>query len=136
MKIFLNEIKISTRSRTDLLDITNYVEDYVHKSTVGSGLCLVFTSHSTAAIIVNEHESGLMHDFLNKVEEIFPRGVGWLHDRVDDNAHAHLASMFIGSSRVFPVKDGRLIRGTWQNIFLLELDGPRNRSVLVEVLGE
>ncbi|NWG10011.1 MAG: YjbQ family protein [Nitrososphaerales archaeon] len=55
---------------------------------------------------------------------------------IDDNADAHLASAFIGPSRVFPVKDGRLVRGTWQKVFLLELDGSRRRKIILEVLGE
>jgi secondary thiamine-phosphate synthase enzyme len=61
---------------------------------------------------VNEQESGLVEDILRKVQEEFPRGAGWRHDRVDDNADAHLASVFLGHSKTFPVKNGRLERGT------------------------
>lgn len=136
MKVFFDEINISTKSRRELIDISNYVEDHVRKSKIENGFCLVYALHSTTAIIINEHEMGLMQDIISKVEKDFPKGIGWLHDRVDDNADAHLASTFIGPSKVFPIRDGRLVRGTWQNIFLLELDGPRNRKMVLEALGE
>ncbi|MCP8304918.1 MAG: YjbQ family protein [archaeon] len=136
MKVFFGEIDVSTKDRTELIDISSYVGDHVHKSNINFGFCLVFTPHSTVAIVVNEHEGGLMQDIIRKVKEEFPKGTGWFHDRVDDNADSHLASTFIGPSKVFPVKDGALVRGTWQNIFLLELDGPRRRKVIVEVMGE
>lgn len=136
MKVFFDEIDVSTKSRTELVDISSYVEDHVRKSNIKNGFCLAYALHSTVAIIVNEHETGLIQDIINKVEKDFPKDIGWLHDRIDDNADAHLASTFIGPSRVFPVKDGRLVRGTWQNIFLLEIDGPRTRKIVLEVLGE
>lgn len=136
MKTFFEEISVSTGNRTEVVDITRNVEEIIKKSMVTNGLCVIHSVHSTTAIIVNEHEAGLLKDITKKVQQDFPKGAGWLHDRVDDNADAHLASSFIGPARIFPVKDGRLIRGTWQNIFLLELDGPRARRVIVEVLGE
>ncbi len=136
MKVFFDEIDVPTKSRTELVDISSYVEDHVRKSNIKNGFCLAYALHSTVAIIVNEHEKGLMQDIINKVEKDFPKGIGWLHDRVDNNADAHLASTFIGPSRIFPIKDGRLVKGTWQNIFVLELDGPRTRKIVLETLGE
>jgi secondary thiamine-phosphate synthase enzyme len=136
MKVAFKEIEVSTRSRTELVDVTGSVEEAVNRSEIADGLCIVHTVHSTAAIIVNEHEAGLVEDIVKKVQQTFPRRAGWLHDRVDDNADAHLASSFIGPAKVFPLREGRLVRGTWQNIFLLELDGPRVRNVVVEVMGE
>ena len=136
MKIFFQDIQIPTRNRTEVVDITRDVEEIVRKSKITDGLCLIHTTHSTTAIIVNEHESGLTNDIVKKIRQDFPKGAGWLHDGVDNNADAHLASSYLGPTRIFPVQEGRLIRGTWQNIFLLELDGPRNRRVVVEVMGE
>lgn len=135
MKAHFKEISLSTRKRLDLLDITEHVSSFVRECNMEFGICLVNSPHSTTAIIVNEHESGLMEDILRKVREEFPRGAGWHHDRVDDNADAHLASIFLGHSKTFPIRKGRLERGTWVNIFLLELDGPRTRRVLFEVMG-
>jgi len=137
LKVYFRELTFSTQRRLQLVDITSEVERAVRESGIRNGICLVFAPHATAAIIANEHESGLMQDILRKIEEDFPRDGKWLHNRIDDNAAAHLASAFIEAARVFPVKDGRLIRGTWQNIFLVELDGPRSyRRVVIEVLGE
>jgi len=136
MKVFFQDRDISTKNRTELVDITDIVEEAVRKSGITSGICIVHSVHSTTAIIVNEHEAGLVNDIIKKVQHDFPKGTGWLHDRVDDNADAHLASSYIGPTRIFPVRYGRLVRGTWQNIFLLELDGPRTRSIIIEVMGE
>ena len=90
----------------------------------------VYFDHNDMSLVEIE-----LPDLLTTLQDLFPRGRGWLHDRVDDNADAHLASMFLGHATAFPIKDGRLYRGTWQNIFLVELDGPRTRRVLFEVLG-
>ena len=137
MKNFAKAITLSTREKYQLVDLTETVEEIVSESQITKGLCLVHASHATAAIICNEHESGLIHDLLKKVKEIFPPGAGYLHDRIDDNASGHIASALIGASRTFPIEDGRLVRGTWQNIFLLELDGPRSRrTVNVHIIGE
>ncbi|HID16780.1 TPA: YjbQ family protein [Candidatus Bathyarchaeota archaeon] len=135
MKVKFKEIRVDTSDRVQLVDVTDLVENFVRESGISDGLCLIYSPHSTTAIIVNEKESGLMKDILAKVRRDFPAGAGWLHDRVDDNAHSHLASTFIGSSTTFPVKNASLLKGTWQNIFLLEMDGPRARRLVVEVLG-
>jgi len=137
MKNFAKTLTVSTKEKYQLIDITRSVEQAVSESKVEEGLCLIHASHATAAIICNENESGLVSDILRKVKEIFPPGAGYLHDRIDDNASSHIASALIGASRAFPVQSGRLVRGTWQNIFLLELDGPRTRRIVnVHVIGE
>ncbi len=137
MRIYVKELTLSTRSKYQLIDITHEVEDIVRESGIKNGLCLVFAPHATAAIIANEHERGLMEDILKKIKDEFPENGKWQHNIIDDNAHAHLASAFIGADRVFPVINGKLIRGTWQNIFLVEMDGPRGyRRIIVEVVGE
>jgi secondary thiamine-phosphate synthase enzyme len=137
MKNFTRIFTLSTSEKYQLIDLTESIEEIVSESEVEKGLCLVHASHATAAIICNEHESGLLHDILRKVKELFPPSAGYLHDRIDDNASSHVASALIGASRTFPIDDGRLVRGTWQNIFLLELDGPRaRRTVNVHIIGE
>jgi len=136
LKVWFSDFSISTRNRFELVDITRRVEEAVSASKIRDGLCLVYAPHATAAIIANEHEAGLLNDILAKLRGLFPEGAGYLHDRIDDNAHAHLASAFLASSRTFSVSWGRLVRGTWQNIMLVEADGPRTRRIVVEVLGE
>ncbi len=137
MKVYVENITLSTSKRFELIDITHRVEEVVARSGVKNGICLVFAPHATAAIIANEHELGLMQDILETIKEFFPPNKPWKHNVIDDNAHAHVASALIGADRVFPVINGRLVRGTWQNIFLVEMDGPRTRrEVVVMVLGE
>ncbi len=104
MKTEFTEIKVATRERTALVDITGQVEDAVEESGISHGICLVQSLHSTTAIVVNEHESGLMGDITNKIKKDFPKGIGWLHDRIDNNADAHQASTYLGASRSLPWK--------------------------------
>lgn len=136
MRIYFKEFTHSTKERLELVDITHQVIDFIRESKIESGICIVDSPHSTTAIIVNEHERGLMKDILTKIQEEFPPGRSWLHNRVDSNADAHLASVFLGHSKTFPIRKSRIYRGTWQNIFLLELDGPRTRHITCEVMGE
>lgn len=124
-----------SRSRIEIIDITALVEDSVRKSGISNGICLVHLPHATAALVANENEQGLIRDIIRKIREEFVRE-GWEHDKIDDNAYAHIASSFIGASRAFPVVSGRLMRGTWQNLMLVELDGPRERKVVVTIVGE
>ncbi|MEM1984242.1 MAG: secondary thiamine-phosphate synthase enzyme YjbQ [Candidatus Korarchaeum sp.] len=127
-------LSFRTKAKIEIVDITSYVEAAVGRSGISDGICLIHLPHATAAIVANENEAGLIRDLIRKLKEEFVRE-GWEHDRIDDNAHAHLASAFIGASRAFPVSSGRLLRGTWQHILLLELDGPRERKVVVTVVG-
>ncbi len=137
MPVYYEEIIISTDKRFELIDITDRIEEIVRRSGIKNGMCLIFAPHATAAIIANEHEWGLLQDILSRIKELFPPEKNWLHNRIDDNAHAHVGSAIIGADRVFPVINGRLIRGTWQNIFVVEMDGPRSRRrVLVVVVGD
>lgn len=136
MEVYFKELRVRTAKRVEVVDITREVEAAVRESGVNDGICLVHAPHATAAIVANEGEAGLLSDIAAKIEEDFPRDGKWRHNLIDDNAAAHLASAFIGSSRAFPVKGSRLLRGVWQNVLLLELDGPRERRVVVTVLGE
>ncbi|MBP1911230.1 secondary thiamine-phosphate synthase enzyme YjbQ [Thermococcus stetteri] len=137
MRVFAKELRFSTRGEIDLVDITAEVERIVKESGVQNGQVLVFVPGATGAIITIEHESGLLEDFKRLLKELVPKGAGYLHDRIDDNAHSHLRASLLGASECFPVVDGRLVRGTWQQIFFAELDvRPRHRRVIVQVMGE
>ena len=137
MKVYQDEFEISTSRRTQAIDITRKVEEIVEKSKVKNGICQIFLPHATAGIVLEEAESGLIRDIEEDVKNRFPKGAGYEHDRIDDNADSHLASGFIGQSRILPVKDGRIVRGTWQRPLVLEFDGPRSmRRVFIPVIGE
>jgi secondary thiamine-phosphate synthase enzyme len=137
MTVAFSEIRLDTQRRKELVDITERVASAIAQSGIQNGICLIHSMHSTSALIINENESGLRADILKKVSDEYPVGIGWQHDRIDDNADGHLAGAFIGPSLTLPVQGGRPVLGTWQAVFFLELDGPRTgRRILVEILGE
>ena len=128
------QLELSTNKKRELINITSQVQQVVAESNTKEGICLIFVPHATAAVLINEDEPGFKADIERLVHMWIPEG-DWEHDRVDDNATSHLASSLIGQSRVIPVKDGYLQLGTWQQIFLVELDGPRSsRQVSVTLV--
>ncbi len=128
----IKEFSISSKDRYQLIDITSEVEEVVADSGVKDGLCLVFVPHSTAAIVLTENEEGLKKDWLAVLKKLVS-GFDFLHDRIDNNADSHILSGLLGQGKTLPIEKGRLIRGTWQQIFLAELDGPRERRVSVSI---
>ena len=127
-------IELNTSKKRELVDITQPVEEFVQNSNVKDGICVVYVPHATGALIVNENEAGLKEDILNFIEKLVPKNQ-YLHNRIDDNAEAHIVSSIIGTEKTFIIEKGELIRGTWQNIFFVELDGPRkNRQVAIKVI--
>jgi secondary thiamine-phosphate synthase enzyme len=135
LAFYAKTIKLRTTSRLEIINITDHVEKAVEESGVKNGLCLVHVPHATAALVLNEDEPNLKQDLLRLVDELTRNS--WMHNRIDNNAEAHLASILLGSTRILPVINGKLVRGTWQEIMLVELDGPRSeRRVVISVIGE
>jgi len=127
------ELKIRTNKKTEVIDITQRVAEAVKAAQVTEGLCCIFIPHATAAVVINENDDmriGL--DLLDSLNKLIPEGV-WRHDQIDSNGAAHLKAAVLGPSETVPVQNGRLALGTWQAIMLVELDGPRDRKVLVTV---
>jgi secondary thiamine-phosphate synthase enzyme len=137
MPVFTRRITLATREHNALLDITEQVRRIVAESGVLDGVCTVFTRHATAAITINENaDPNIGVDFLTALRKLVLEHDGWLHDRVDNNAAAHIKSALVGPSESIPVERGELTLGTWQNVFFCEFDGPRsNRSVVVAVMS-
>ena len=125
-------MNIRTSKRVELVDITEEVKSEVQKSGIVNGICVVSTGHTTTAIILNENETGLRHDILDLLEKLIPPSAGYQHDRIDNNADAHLKAVILGPSETIPVMGGELVLGTWQRIFFVELDGPRQRTVNID----
>ena len=136
MRTWFKEITFSTQKGQEIVDVTDRVLAAARESGIKNGLLLVQLPHATASLVLNEDESGLKRDILNKLDDFAPLRGGYEHDRIDDNAHAHLKAAFIGSSRVMPIVDGRVLRGTWQNFLVIEQDGPRTRRLVIFVMGE
>ncbi len=124
-------IDIRTDRKVQIIDITGLVQKNLEKR---DGLAVIYSPHTTTAIIINEAESGLLDDILEFMNKLVPRNAGYKHDRIDSNADAHLKASLLGNSVVVPVEDGRLMLGTWQRILFIEFDGPRNRRVYVRVV--
>jgi secondary thiamine-phosphate synthase enzyme len=135
--MIIKEIKISTKSKYDIIDIQKQVEDVVEGSRVKNGLCNIFVAHATAAVIINEnYDKNVCDDILDALAQIIREGK-WRHDAVDNNAAAHIKSAIIGPSQTVPIKDGRLLLGKWQSIMVADFDGPRDdRKIYVSVVGE
>jgi secondary thiamine-phosphate synthase enzyme len=130
----MERIEIETKESTALIDITREVKEIVKSKDIDSGICVLFTRHTTTGIIINENEPGLKNDILMLLNELIPRGKGYRHDRIDDNAHSHLRSVVLGSSVTIPIERGNLALGTWQSIFFVECDGPRRRELSMKVI--
>ena len=129
----LKEFNISTKEKCELIDITERVERIVQESNIKDGLVLVFVPHSTAGIVLTENESGLKEDWLKVLKKLVS-DFSFLHNQIDNNADSHILSGLIGQGKTLIVENGRLIRGTWQQIFLTEFDGPRTRKIIVKIV--
>jgi secondary thiamine-phosphate synthase enzyme len=128
-------LRVRTRHKREVVDLTREVAAVVARASVGEGVCTVFVRHATAAIVINENaDPGFRLDIVTALDKLFPEGV-WEHDKVDDNGAAHLKAAVLGPSEAVPVRDDRLLLGTWQGIALVECDGPREREVVVDVRG-
>ena len=129
------EFVVRTQRTQDMVDITRAVADAVRQSGVADGICLVYVPHATAAVVINENaDPNVCEDILEALGRLIPEG-RWRHDRIDHNAAAHIKATILGPSETVPVREGRLRLGTWRSLMLVELDGPRERSVIVDVRG-
>ncbi|HLK39958.1 MAG TPA: secondary thiamine-phosphate synthase enzyme YjbQ [Polyangiaceae bacterium] len=137
MTVFRKSFDLDTREHEQIVDITERVARVVAESGILAGICSVFAAHATAAVTINENaDPNIGVDFLAALGKMVRDHDGWLHDRVDDNAAAHVKSALVGPSETIPIEGGRLALGTWQNVFFCEFDGPRKgRRVVVTVLG-
>jgi secondary thiamine-phosphate synthase enzyme len=126
-------LRVRTRRPQEVVDLTREVAAAVSRAAISEGLCTVFVRHATAAIVINENaDPGFRLDLVAILDKLFPEGV-WEHDKVDDNGAAHLKAAMLGPSEAVPVRDGRLLLGTWQGIALVECDGPREREIVIDV---
>jgi secondary thiamine-phosphate synthase enzyme len=126
-------LRIRTRHKFEVVDITREVAAAIAEAGIADGLCTVFVRHATAAIIINENaDPGFRADIVAALDKLFPEGI-WEHDKIDDNGAAHLKAAFLGPSESIPVGDGRPLLGRWQGIALVECDGPREREVLIDL---
>jgi secondary thiamine-phosphate synthase enzyme len=137
--VITESISIKTKGYTDVIDITDKVQDKLHKTRLKNGIVTVFVAGSTAGITTIEYESGLAKDLKDAFDRIAPEDKNYHHHLRwgDDNGHSHVRSAMLGTSLTVPFSNGRLILGTWQQIILVDFDTRgRSREVILQFIGE
>jgi secondary thiamine-phosphate synthase enzyme len=150
MKMVFENHSFATTRCAEFIDLTDDVADTVLKSDVQNGMAIVYSPHTTCAVIINEREAGFIQDFEELIHGLVPAGSEYRHDDMSirtenltpedhefPNGHAHCKHALIGSaSETIPIVDGQLMLGQWQRVFFIELDRARDRKVFIQVLGE
>jgi len=127
-------LNVNTHSQTEMIDVTDLVQQQVVDSGLKDGLCMVFVPHTTAAVTINESaDPAVRRDILMVLNKIVPWEDAYRH--MEGNSPAHLKTSIIGSSEIIAVEKGRLVLGTWQGIFFCEFDGPRSRKLDVRLIS-
>lgn len=146
VRIMTEGLRVSTRRDFEFVDITDDVANLVKRSGIQNGIAVIFSRHTTAAVRINENEPGLIQDMEGLLQRLIPRSAYYRHndlsvrtinltDEEDANGHAHCQHLFLGASESIPIVGGRLVLGRWQRLFLIELDKPRDREVVIQLLG-
>ena len=128
-------LELPTSKKLQTVNLTQRVRSELKASGIENGLCTVFVPHTTAAVTINENtDPDVQTDILNALERAVPTSAQY-YKHEEGNAHAHAKAAIIGSSQTVPVQGGKLLLGTWQAIYFCEFDGPRNRKVVVTIVG-
>jgi secondary thiamine-phosphate synthase enzyme len=137
MKFHTEYLTFNTKTHRDYVHITPQVETVLRNSGIKEGMVLVSAMHITAAIYVNDHEDGLIHDIDEWLEKLAPYRKDYKHHQTgEDNGDSHLKSLLIHHEVILPVTAGKLDLGPWQRVFYAEFDGQRRKRVIVKVMGE
>jgi secondary thiamine-phosphate synthase enzyme len=137
MKVHTEYLTFNTKTHRDYVHITPQVETVLRNSGIKEGMVLVSAMHITAAVYVNDHEDGLIHDIDEWLEKLAPYRKDYKHHQTgEDNGDSHLKSLLIHHEVILPVTAGKLDLGPWQRVFYAEFDGQRRKRVIVKVMGE
>ena len=137
--IYTGEISLRTQGDGEILDITAKVQKHVTDSGITNGIANIFINHSTIGITTVEFEPGLVADLDKLWERLVPKNIPYGHDALwgDGNGYAHVRASLLGASLTVPFTDKKLVLGPWQQIIIVDFDNrPRNRTVIVQVMGE
>ena len=128
-------IKVRSRQREELVEFTDQVQQKLTESGADEGVCFLYVQHTTAGITVNENaDPDVPRDMLHLLRTLIPQhGMGFRHG--EQNSDSHIKASLVGSSVSVPFKDGKLLLGRWQGIFLCEFDGPREREVVLQIIS-
>ncbi len=139
MTIGSASLPVETPARIAIVNVTAPIRDLLARAALARGLAVITVPHTTCGLCVNEDEAGLKEDLVrlaSRLPDSMRPPEGFHHDRIDDNATAHLGAVLFGHSLTIPVAEGQLVLGSWQSLFLMEMDGPRRRRIDVLFLGE
>lgn len=143
MKIHTEKVELLSEKPTELVNVTTLVKETLAKSGVRDGVLHIFTTHTTTALTINENEPGLERDIVALLMSIVREDGDYHHHhffykdgRMAVNAWAHLRNILLGSTLSIPVAEGRALLGERQNVYFVELDGPQERTIFIQVMGE
>jgi len=139
VKVANASVTVRTAARVAVANVTAECGEALSSSGIARGIAVLTVPHTTCGLCVNEDEPGLRRDLeglASRLVDLVKPADGFLHDRVDNNARAHLTAVLLGHSVTVPIAEGALVLGTWQSVFLLEIDGPRKRTLDMMFLGE
>lgn len=126
-------INVKSRSRTEFIDITGKVQELIKEAGTESGICYIYTPHTTAGITINEGaDPSVQQDIQNTLNRLIPFEADYQHR--EGNSDAHIKSALIGISKTVFIDEGRLLLGTWQAIYFCEFDGPCHRRVAIKII--
>ncbi len=130
----MKTINVATKEKDEVVDITETVEAQLQQMKAGSGVCVVFVAHTTCALTTADLDPGTDLDFLDALRRIAPH-IAYRHPHDPAHAPDHILSSILGASVTVPYENGKLALGTWQRVVLVELDGPRRRTVHVSTFS-
>jgi len=137
MKFYTDYLWFNTKNHRDYINITGDVEQALHKSGIKEGMVLVSAMHITAAIYVNDAESGLIQDIDEWLQKLAPQGPDYRHHRTgESNGDAHLKSLLVHHEVILPVTNSQLDLGPWQQVYYAEFDGQRRKRIIIKIMGE
>jgi secondary thiamine-phosphate synthase enzyme len=127
-------LKVQSRQREEMIEITSEVEIFLRESNAESGVCVLFSQHTTCGLTINENaDPDVKHDMLLFLKNTIPQFYeNFRHN--EENSDAHIKASLVGSSVTVPFENGKLLLGRWQGIYLCEFDGARERKVLIKIL--
>ena len=134
-------IVISTDSRVELVDLTKQIMEFARKFNIKEGLVSLWSMHTTCALFINEFQTALLADIKRFLEQMVARDAEWMHNNPQHsdcdrmNADSHLRALILGHNLTLQVSGGEVVLGQWQRILMAELDGPRARSLRVQIFG-
>jgi secondary thiamine-phosphate synthase enzyme len=137
MKTHTEYLWFNTEKRREFINITDRVENALEQSGIREGMALVSAMHITAAVYVNDAESGLIADIDEWLDDLAPFGKDYRHHRTgEDNGDAHLKNLLIHNQVIIPVTEGKLDFGPWQQVYYAEFDGRRRKRAIIKIIGE